>query len=233
LIYTNAINNQARNENVDDLVTDATSFITGYTITNGGTGYVTVPAVVVVAAENDHNKNNIVPATITASITGGVVDSLTIVNAGSGYTVPPIVMIDPPSSGTTATASVEIGPFNSELMTSGSAYSRYLTKKLRLATISSGIRLLVDAQSTPETTFDWYIRTSLSGDVANHEDSQWRLLKCDIPRDRSSNSTQFFEYEFYLDNIPPFDTYDMKMVPSTINRAKIPYIRRYRAIVVV
>ena len=233
LIYTNAINNQARNENVDDLVTDATTFITGYTITNGGTGYVAAPAVVVLAAENDRNKNNIVPATITASITGGVVDSLTIVDAGSGYTVPPIVMIDPPSSGTTATASVEIGPFNSELMTSGSAYSRYLTKKLRLATISSGIRLLVDAQSTPETTFDWYIRTSLSGDVANHEDSPWRLLKCDIPRDRSSNATQFFEYEFYLDNIPPFDTYDMKMVPSTINRAKIPYIRRYRAIVVV
>lgn len=233
LIYTNAINNQARSENVDDLVTDASTFITGYTITNGGTGYVSAPAVTVIAAENDRNKNNIVPASITASITGGVVDSLTIVDAGSGYTAPPIVVFDPPSSGTTATASVEIGPFNSELMTSGSAYSRYLTKKLRLTTISSGIRLLVDAKSSHETTFDWYIRTSLSGDVAKHEDSQWRLLKCDVQRDRSSNSTQFFEYEFYLDNIPPFDTYDMKMVPSTNNRAKIPYIRRYRAIVVV
>ena len=233
LVYTNAINNQAREESVDVLTTDATSFITGYTITNGGTGYVTAPTVSVIPAENDRNKNNIVAASITASITGGVVDSLTIVDAGSGYTVPPIVKIESPAAGTTATAFVEIGPFNSELMTSGSAYSRYLTKKLRLATVSTGIRLLVDAQSTPETTFDWYIRTSLSGDVAKHEDAQWRLLRCDIPRDRSSNVTQFFEYEFYLDDIPPFDTYDMKMVPSTINRAKIPYIRRYRAIVVV
>lgn len=233
LAYTNAINNQGRDENVDQLVTDSTTTVTGYTITNAGTGYGSAPAVTVIPAENDRNKNNIVAATITANVSGGVVTGLTITSAGSGYTVAPLIVIDPPSSGTTATATSTIGAFNSELMTTGSAYSRYITKKIRLQTVSSGIRLLVNAQSTPETTFDWYIRTSLSSESTKHDDSQWRLMQCDVPRDRSSNKTQFFEYEFYLDDIPSFDTYDMKMVPSSANKARIPYIKRYRAIVVV
>jgi hypothetical protein len=233
LAFTNAINNQGRDENVDQFVTDSTTTVTGYTITNAGTGYGSAPAVTVIPAENDRNKNNIVAATITATVAGGVVTGLTITSAGSGYTVAPLIVIDPPSSGTTATATSTIGAFNSELMTTGSAYSRYITKKIRLQTVSSGIRLLVNAQSTPETTFDWYIRTSLSSESTKHDDSQWRLMRCDVPRDRSSNKTQFFEYEFYLDDIPSFDTYDMKMVPSSANKARIPYIKRYRAIVVV
>lgn len=233
LAYTNAINNQGRDENVDQFVTDSTTTVTGYTITNAGTGYGSAPVVTVIPAENDRNKNNIVAATITATVAGGVVTGLTITSAGSGYTVAPLIVIDPPSSGTTATATSTVGAFNSELMTTGSAYSRYITKKIRLQTVSSGIRLLVNAQSTPETTFDWYIRTSLSSESTKHDDSQWRLMHCDVPRDRSSNKTQFFEYEFYLDDIPSFDTYDMKMVPSSANKARIPYIKRYRAIVVV
>lgn len=233
IAYTNAINNQGREEDVDELVTSATTTLTGYTITNGGTGYASAPAVTVVPAENDRNKDNIIDATMTATVAGGIVTALNITSAGSGYTAEPIIKIAPPSSGTTATATSSIGAFNSELMTSGSAYSRYLTKKIRLATVSSGVRVLVSAQSTPETTFDWYIRTSLSSDSTKHSDATWRLLKCDVPRDRSSNANQFFEYEFYLDDIPSFDTYDMKMVPSSTNRAKIPQIKRYRSIVIV
>ena len=233
LVYTNAINNQGRDEDVDEFVTDSSTTMTGYTITNAGTGYGSAPNVVVIPAENDRNKNNIVAALVTASVSGGIVTGLTITSAGSGYTVAPLIVIDPPSSGIAATATSTIGAFNSELMTSGSSYSRYITKKIRLQTVSSGIRLLVNAQSTPETTFDWYIRTSLASDSTKHDDAQWRLLKCDVQRDKSSNKTQFFEYEFYLDDIPSFDTYDMKMVPSSSNRARIPYIKRYRAIIVV
>lgn len=233
LALTNAINNQARDEDVDILVSNSTAGVTGYTITNGGTGYSVAPSVTVLPAENDKNKNNIVNAVITSTIVGGAVSTLTIVNPGAGYTKPPLVIIDNPTSGTAATATLDIGAFNSELMTTGSSYSRYVTKKNRLQTVSSGIRVYVLAQSTPETTFDWYIRTSLSGDNNVHETMTWRLLKCDVNRDKSSNSTEFFEYQFYLDDIPEFDTYDMKMVPSSSNRAKIPYIKRYRAIVVV
>lgn len=233
MALTNAINNQARDEDVDILVTNSTAGVTGYTITNAGTGYSSAPSVTVLPAENDKNKNNIVAAVITSSIVGGAVSTLTITNSGSGYTKPPLVIIDNPTSGTVATATLDIGTFNSELMTTGSSYSRYVTKKNRLQTVSSGIRVYVLAQSTPETTFDWYIRTSLSGDNNVHETMTWRLLNCDVNRDKSSNSTEFFEYQFYLDNVPEFDTYDMKMVPSSSNRARIPYIKRYRAIVVV
>ena len=233
LVYTNAVNNQSREESVLTTTTASSGTVATTTITNGGTGYVSVPSVSVVPAENDRNKNNITAATITATLTGNVVTGLTVSNAGSGYTIPPTIVIAPPSSGTTATANCTISAFNSELMTAGSSYSRYLTRKIKLETVSSGIRLFVLAQSSPETTFDWYIRTSLSSELKAHEDSSWRLLKCDVSRDKSSNENQFFEYEFYLDSIPSFDTYDMKMVPSTSNRAKIPFIKKYRSIVVV
>lgn len=232
-VFTHAINNQARTESVDTLTTSATAVVAGYTITNAGVGYSTTPTVTVVPAENDRNKSNIVNATITATIGGGSVTSLTITSPGTGYTVAPLIVIDAPSSGTTATATTNISAFNSELMTSGTSYSRYLTKKNKLASVSSGIRVFALAQSTPWTTFDWYIRTSLSSDATKHTDGQWRLLKCDVPRDRSANAGQFFEYEFYIDNIPAFDTYDMKMVPCSSNPSRIPYIKRYRAIVVV
>jgi hypothetical protein len=119
------------------------------------------------------------------------------------------------------------------LRTKGNAYSRYITRKIRLSTPSTGIRLLVDASSTPRTTFDWYIRTSLSGASSIHEDSEWKILSCDVERDRSTDNDQFFEYEFYLDDIDEFDTYDLKMVPSSNDPAYIPTIKRYRAIVTV
>lgn len=233
LVYANAINNQSRDESVNILTTDASGHVESVFVTSAGTGYSTAPTVTVIPAENDKNKNNINPATITASVAGGVVTGLMVTTPGSGYTQQPTIAIAAPSSGTGATANCEISTFNSELATVGSSYSRYLTRKIRLETVSSGIRLFVLAHSTPETTFDWYIRTSLSSDVTTHEDADWRLMVCDIPRDRSSSTNQFFEYKFYLDDIPSFDVYDMKMVPCSINRARIPFIKKYRSIVVV
>ena len=82
--------------------------LTGVTLVNGGTGYTTYPTVSVsngggsgaVAQSFLSVGSAIVPtlaATATATLTLDAVTSISIVNAGSGYTVAPIVTIDPPT----------------------------------------------------------------------------------------------------------------------------------------
>jgi hypothetical protein len=64
-------------------------FIVGATVTAGGSGYVTTPAVTI---SGDVGTN----ATAMASINGGVVTSVTIISAGMGYTNQVAIQIDPP-----------------------------------------------------------------------------------------------------------------------------------------
>lgn len=63
-------------------------FVVGATITDGGSGYTSVPAVTI--------TGNGTGATATATLTGGVVSEITINSAGSGYTGSPTISIDPP-----------------------------------------------------------------------------------------------------------------------------------------
>lgn len=115
----------------------------------------------------------------------------------------------------------------------GTAYSRYITKPINLSDVSTGVRVLVDLYSTRDTSVDWYIKTSLSGGVVQHKDAKWQLLKCDVERNKSSSPNSFHEYTFYLDDMAPFDTYNLKCVMRSVNPAIVPLVNRYRVIVIV
>ncbi len=65
------------------------AFVTSYTITSGGSGYVTAPTVTVSGGGGSG-------ATATASISGGVVTNIAATAAGAGYTSAPTVRIGPP-----------------------------------------------------------------------------------------------------------------------------------------
>ena len=64
------------------------------TVTNGGTGYTTAPAVTISAPFSGFTT-----ATATATISGGAVTAINIVNAGSGYLTVPTVTIAAPTPG--------------------------------------------------------------------------------------------------------------------------------------
>ena len=64
-------------------------FVVHATVTSGGSGYVTAPAVTIVGGGGSN-------ATAVAKISGGVVTNITITDAGIGYTSTPTVAIDPP-----------------------------------------------------------------------------------------------------------------------------------------
>jgi hypothetical protein len=63
-------------------------FVVGATITNGGSGYTSAPAVTI--------TGNGSGATATATLTGGVVSGIDIESAGRGYTGSPTISIAPP-----------------------------------------------------------------------------------------------------------------------------------------
>jgi hypothetical protein len=67
------------------------SFVTGYTVTDGGSGYTSAPAVTITGGGGSG-------ATATAVISGGVVTAVNAVLAGSGYTSPPLVTIAAPAA---------------------------------------------------------------------------------------------------------------------------------------
>ena len=64
-------------------------FVVGATVTNGGSGYITSPAVSIIGGSGSS-------AAAVSHISGGVVTSITITSTGSGYTIPPTIRIAPP-----------------------------------------------------------------------------------------------------------------------------------------
>jgi len=66
-------------------------FVVGATVTAGGSGYVTPPAVTFIGKGNVGSN-----ATAVASVSGGKVTGITITSAGIGYASPVTIQIDPP-----------------------------------------------------------------------------------------------------------------------------------------
>jgi hypothetical protein len=64
-------------------------FVIGATVTSGGSGYTTNPAVSIVGGGGSN-------ATAVATVAGGVVTKITITDAGIGYTSTPSIVISPP-----------------------------------------------------------------------------------------------------------------------------------------
>lgn len=201
-------------------------------ITNQGGGYEDTPTVVISAPDYPEG----IQATATASLSGEALGSITIVNGGSGYINTPTITIvkaegtnDPT---TNASVRASLTPFNTELRaTGGNAKARYLTKKTNLKVTSTGVRLIATISSVEGASVDWYIRTSVSGSGV-HEEQPWRILSCDSPRNKSSYIGEMYDYEFKLDDIPPFNTYDLKCVLLAQDPTKAPIVDAYRVIVV-
>ncbi len=221
LMRTNSINNQ-KNEVIAS--TNSSGYVTGITLVGGGSGYDSAPTVIISGTGTG--------ATATCTISGGIVDSLTLVDGGSGYYGTVKVAFSGGTPTTYATATATLSDYNSELKSNyGNALSRYVTKAQRLQNVSYGIRLYATAFSNADSSFDVYVKTSLSSANQNHDNQEWQQLSCLIDRNRSANPGQFLDYEFIKDNIEPFDVYSVKFVLRTTTPWQPPVINNYRVIV--
>jgi hypothetical protein len=84
--------------------TIASGLVTGFNVTNGGTGYTSPPTV------NLSGGAFVSPitATFTATLSGDKVTSTTRTNAGAGYTTPPTVTFSAPPASVQATATASV-----------------------------------------------------------------------------------------------------------------------------
>lgn len=212
--------------------TNSSGSIDSIAVTAAGSGYTATPVVTISAPD----LPNGVQATATATRSGSSIASISVGDAGSGYTSTPTVTITRGVGDTTGTggaAQAVLTEFNTELLPSGgNAKAKYITRKSTLQIISTGVRLYAVISSIQGSSVDWYIRTSLSGSGVIHENQNWKLLTCSTDRNKSSVLGEYFEYLFELDNIPQFDTYDLKCVMTAEDPAKSPIINTYRVIVV-
>ncbi len=96
----------------------AEPIVTGFTITNQGSGYATPPTITISAPQNPGAT-----ATATASLSGGLVNNIALTYAGYGYTSAPTVTVSAPPALTaaTATSSVNAGGVTGVTVTSGGA----------------------------------------------------------------------------------------------------------------
>lgn len=114
---------------------------------------------------------------------------------------------------------------------SGTSYARYVSKITSIETISKGARIYVAAASVKETSFDVFIRTSLSSNSTAHNAGSWVKLNCDVSRNLSVEINEYKDYLFYLDDILPFDVYDLKIVMYSDVAHWYPQIADYRCVI--
>lgn len=226
--YTYGLSDISEYEDINSTANYGT--VSAIAVTTAGSGYTTA-TVSFLPAENEVSTSYTMP-TATATITSGAISAINVTTAGSGLTQPPLVIISGTGFSIPATATASLTTFNSELNTLGTAKTRYLTKKIRLAMPSTDVRLYSTIYSTPQTSIEVYIRTSLSTDSTKHDDNLWTMLKCDALRNKSKADGELYEYEFYSSGLDAFDTYDLKFVYRSSNPAKTPYVKRYRMIAV-
>lgn len=224
--YETVINNQPGEDRTS---VNPTASIDSISLTSAGAGYTIVPTVEFLGGGGTG-------AAATVTISGGVINGFTLTNAGSGYTRTPLVRVIPAAIDTTGSGGAIrafLTPYNSELLAShGNALSRYVTRRIGLSVVSTGIRLYAAISSGQHTNVDWYVRTSYSSSGVDHETLNWTRLDCAVERNISSTAGEFYQYTFELNDMQEFDTYDLKCVMLSDNPIYTPYISGYRVIVV-
>jgi hypothetical protein len=113
--------------------------------------------------------------------------------------------------------------------TTGTAQSKYISKIVKIDTPSKGAKIFVSGASIKQTSFDVFIRTSIGSD--NHTLLAWTPMNCDILRNVSSTWDEYRDYEFYIENLAIFDTYDIKIVLYSDVKYLFPKIDNYRVII--
>jgi len=91
-----------------DYAVNAIGSVTSVTITNPGSGYISVPSITLTGGAGTAGFQ---PAVLQATLSGGSISAINIVNLGTGYDTAPTIVIDaPPAGGTQATATCAIEP---------------------------------------------------------------------------------------------------------------------------
>ena len=116
--------------------------------------------------------------------------------------------------------------------TEGTTAAKHITKQVTLQEPGVGLKILLSANRPSEADFEVYYKTGTGDDVL--DDKVWILLDKESILPADNNRTIFREYEYLAGGtggtLPPFTTYQVKIVMTSTNSSRIPKIKDLRII---
>jgi hypothetical protein len=219
---------------------------TTVTVSDGGTGYNVATTTVTVSAPDDNNGTQ---AYATANISGGVIQSVDFITAGSGYfKTPTITVLDNATrSGNSNTSIVVHGETSSS---GGNGLAKYFTKRVVLTpgNESGDLRVFYTAYRPLGTNINVYYKILNNNDNQEFDAGDWQLMT-NISNTNTYSQSRNDLYEFeaapgtgnIADNAisytntsgttyTSFNQFAIKIVMSTNDNTNVPFLTDIRAI---
>lgn len=144
-------------------------------VTSGGASY-NANTISVTISSPDIGSDT---ATATANVVGGVVQSINIVNGGSGYIRTPTITISDPTTRTFSTANAIVTISGETSPSGGNGIAKYITKPVTMAAgqDSGDLRVFYTAYRPAGTNIYVYYKIQNSNDTSNFDDLSWQLME--------------------------------------------------------
>ena len=116
--------------------------------------------------------------------------------------------------------------------TEGTTAAKHITKQVTLQEPGVGLKILLSANRPSEADFEVYYKTGTGDDVL--DDKSWILVNKESVLPADNDRTTYREYEYLAGGtggtLPPFTTYQVKIVMTSTNSSRIRKIRDLRII---
>lgn len=122
--------------------------------------------------------------------------------------------------------------FVNEIAPAGSStYSKYVTRRVNLATPSTFVRIRFAASIPADTMVDVYYKTAPVGSATTFESTPYTKIDPDQPIVFVQNgSGTFIDVNFSEDDLPEFDAIQVKLVMRSTNSAAVPKVKDLRIV---
>lgn len=109
----------------------------------------------------------------------------------------------------------------------GTVTSKYVTKKINLSRPSEMLRIMLASSLPNGSSLQVYYKTGLNAASSEFLDSRYIEVK---PSNGYQTSSEFIDYTLDVEDLPPFDTFIVKLVMRSNNKASVPRIKDLRVI---
>lgn len=141
-------------------------------------------------------------------------------------------IIDNQDSASTSGFNVPINFVNETDPTGGSSAAKHITTVTTLAQTAVGLKVFITAHRPKPANFKLYYRTGADTDVITAQN--WTYVASTSNNPPDTNENIYREYEYLIGGIggtlPAFTKFQLKIVMTSTNSAKVPIIRDLRAI---
>ena len=141
-------------------------------------------------------------------------------------------VIDNQDSAASAGFNVPMNFVNETAATGGTSPSKHITTVTQLAQSAVGLKVFITAHRPKPANFKLYYRTATDNDLINTLEYTEVTSLSNNPPDEDIGT--FREYEYLIGGIggtlPAFTKFQLKIVMTSTNSAKVPIIRDLRAI---